>query len=89
MLLPAQKLMDPFAQRAGPLAVDHPDRIEMGQDGIVQIFVQLRDGLIHRPSQQVDLRADGEGLAHLDPSAAGMLFPGSGKWILLLNDLQI
>ena len=62
--------MDGAPQCSGALAVDNPDTGKMGQIGIIQIFVQLVYGLVHRLAQQIDLRGDGHGLGHLQLAGA-------------------
>ena len=66
VFLPSQVFVDPFAKGAGAFSVDHPHGVQMGEKGVVQIFIQLRDCLVHGFSEQIDLRADGQGFAHGD-----------------------
>ena len=61
----------------------------MGQVGVVQIFVQLRKGLVHGLSQKIDLRGDGEGLGHAELSGAGPLRAAGGVAVLFLHQDQI
>ena len=37
-----------IAQGACPFSVHHPDAWQMGQVGVVQVFVQKRQGLVQR-----------------------------------------
>ena len=61
----------------------------MGQIGVVQIFVQLRKGLVHGLSQKIDLRGNGKGLGHAELSGAGPLRAAGGVAVLFLHQDQI
>ena len=41
MFLAPQVFMDAFAQRAGSFPVHHAYRVQVGEEGVVQLFVQL------------------------------------------------
>ena len=56
MLLPAQVFVDPLAERAGALSVDDPNCVEMGQKGVVQVFVQFCYRLVNGTPEQVEVR---------------------------------
>ena len=76
-----------IAQGTCPFSVHHPDAWQMGQVGVVQVFVQKRQGLVHGLAQEVDLRGDGHGLGHLHlagaVTAAAALELGGGDGLLL------
>ena len=63
----AEELLDGPAERPGPLAVDHADRVVAGEDGVVQEFLHGRPGLVGRPPEQVELA----GRAAPDPDRHG------------------
>ena len=65
MLLPFEIAVDSGSEGAGALAVYHADRGQMRKASVIQLFIQFCHGFIHRLAQKIDLRAYGEGFAHL------------------------
>ena len=62
-------LVDTGAKRSGSFSVNHPDLRKMGNIGIIQVFIQLRNRLIYSQSQQVDFRRDRSRFGNLDSAA--------------------
>lgn len=61
LFLAAQILMYRVAEGTGALSVHDADGFQMGKIGVVQVFIQLCDGLVGGQTQKVDLRGDGRG----------------------------
>ena len=55
----AQIIMDAFAQSSGPLPVYDADTGKMCHVGVIQILVQLGDGLIHGLSEKIEFHGHG------------------------------
>ena len=51
----------------------------MGDVGVVQIFVQLRNRLVHCQTDEIDLRRYREGLGHLDSALRGFALAESPR----------
>ena len=52
-----------FFQCAGAAPVNHADRVQVCEEGIVQVFVEFAEGLIDRLSDQINLGGDMGSLA--------------------------
>ena len=72
-------LVDAGSQRSRSAAVHHTHLGKMGQIGVVQIFIKLRNGLVHSKSDQIDLRGNGEGFGHLDSALGGAALLSEGS----------
>ena len=54
---------------SGSFSVNHPNLRKMGNIGIIQIFIQLRNRLIYSQTQQVDFRRDRSRFGNFDSAA--------------------
>ena len=80
-------IVDSGAQCAGSLSVNDPHGRYMCNVSIIQIFVKPRDRLVGIQPDQIDLRRDGSGFAHLELASgtAAILFRW-GECILIDDD---
>ena len=67
----SQMPLDSVSECAGAFAVDDADAWQVGKVGVVQIFVELRQGLVCGHAKEIDLCGDGQGFAHLHAAGAG------------------
>ena len=63
--------MDAFAEGSGPLAMYDADTGKMCHVGVIQILVQLGDGLVHGLSEKIEFHGHGCRLGHPDLAGSG------------------
>ena len=71
MLLTFEVIVYTLAKSTGSLSVNDADTGKMSDVGVIEIFVELCDCLVHGFSEKVDFRGNACGFGHLDFSLSG------------------